>query len=287
MEVSTDNLRRHVEFLASQPRTPGSEAHATAQEHIASHFDEHGWSVHHETFEVEGSEGVNIHALDPGLAAETSTHTLIVGAHFDSQPNTPGADDNASAVAALLEIARLLAPGSESRRLHLVAYDLEEWGMVGSGHHARQLRQRGAPILGMIALEMLGFCATGPGSQQMPEELQGLYPDVGDFIGVVGNERSARLVEQVAAAMRGEPGLKVEALAVPGHGESLPPTRLSDHSPFWDADLPALMITDTSFFRNPHYHTPGDTPDTLDYDFLTRVTSGALRAIRAILGESL
>jgi hypothetical protein len=285
MQVSIDNLRHHVDFLASQPRPPGSEAHAAAQGHIASHFDEHGWTIHHETFQIEGAEGVNIHALNPGLAAETSMHTLIVGAHFDSRPDTPGADDNASAVAALLEIARLLAPAAASRRLQLVAYDLEEWGMLGSGHHVMQLKSRGAPIIGMIALEMLGFCVTDPGSQRMPGGLEGLYPDVGDFIGVVGNERSSSLVDQVATAMRNEPGLKVESLAAPGNGETLPPTRLSDHSPFWDGGLPALMITDTSFFRNPHYHTPADTPETLDYEFLARVTGGVVRAIRGILGE--
>jgi hypothetical protein len=113
--------------------------------------------------------------------------------------------------------------------------------------------------------------------------VRGLYPDVGNFIGVVGNEASADLLRVVTAALKGVPGLPVEYLAVPGNGLALPETRLSDHSSFWDAGLPALMLTDTSFLRNPHYHRASDTPDTLDYEFLARVTQGVCAAALQLL----
>jgi hypothetical protein len=110
-----------------------------------------------------------------------------------------------------------------------------------------------------------------------------LYPDVGNFIGVCGNEASRALVQAVAQGMKGVQGLPVESIAVPGKGEVLPEIRLSDHSSFWDRDYPALMITDTSFLRNPHYHQPSDTPETLDYPFLGKVTAGVCEAVRQIL----
>ncbi len=112
----------------------------------------------------------------------------------------------------------------------------------------------------MISLEMLGYTDHRPGSQQLPPHLKGLYPDVGDFIGVVGNEASKPLLAAVTAGLRRIDGLPVQSLAVPGDGTLLPVTRLSDHASFWDRGLPALMITDTSFFRNPHYHQPTDAP---------------------------
>ena len=135
----------------------------------------------------------------------------------------------------------------------------------------------------MISLEMLGYTDNRPGSQQLPAHLRGLYPDVGNFIGVVGNQASATLLAAVAEALRTVPGLPVEHLAVPGTGTMVPETRLSDHSSFWDCGFPALMVTDTSFLRNPHYHKATDTAATLDYPFLARVTLGVCEAVRGLL----
>ena len=118
----------------------------------------------------------------------------------------------------------------------------------------------------------------------MPPEIADNYPDTGDFIGIVGNERSVSLLEKAAAGLKRVPELPFESLIVPGNGELLPETRLSDHSPFWDAGHQALMITDTSFYRNPHYHQPTDTADTIDFDFLTQVTAGVYQAMRIVLG---
>ena len=165
-------------------------------------------------------------------------------------------------------------------RLLLAAYDREEDGLLGSDRHSRQID---SAIKGMISLEMLGYTDTRPGSQQLPPHLNGLYPDVGDFIGVVGNEASRSLVVAVTAGLKRIDGLPVQSMVVPGDGTLLPVTRLSDHASFWDRRLPAVMITDTSFFRNPHYHQPTDVPATLDYSFLARVTAGVRLAVWDLL----
>ncbi len=277
-------LRGHVAALASAPRPAGSDGHREAQVYIEGRLQAAGFAVRREPFRASGSlSGVNL--LASPLPDQPDLPLLIVAAHYDSTPRTPGADDNASAVAALLELAGwvrplLAADGRWRARLQLAAYDLEEEGLLGSYHHARRLTER---VAGMLSLEMLGYTDHRPGSQRLPPHLAGLYPDVGDFIGVVGNQASKDLLEAVAGGLRQVPGLPVEALAVPGTGEGLLVSRLSDHASFWDAGLPALMVTDTSFFRNPHYHQPSDTPDSLDYPFLARVTAGVCLAVRDIL----
>jgi hypothetical protein len=192
-------------------------------------------------------------------------------------------------VAALLELAAWIGPQLQKARpltcrLQLVAYDLEEYGLVGSFVHSRAIQQARTPLRGMISLEMLGYTDHRPGSQKLPGHLAKLYPNVGNFIGVCGNDASLELLQVVTQGMKKIPGLPVECLAVPGKGELLPEVRLSDHSSFWDRDYQALMITDTSFFRNPHYHQASDTPQTLDYPFLAMVTAGVGEAIQYLLG---
>ncbi len=167
--------------------------------------------------------------------------------------------------------------------MQLAAYDLEEYGLLGSQSHARELRQADAPLLGMIALEMLGYADHRPGSQRLPPLVAGRYSDVGNFIGVLGNEASQALVGACSEALRTVDGLPVESLVVPGRGEWLPMVRRSDHSSFWDQDYPAIMLTDTSFLRNPHYHKASDTPETLDYPFLAKVTAGVCVAVERLL----
>jgi Zn-dependent M28 family amino/carboxypeptidase len=211
-----------------------------------------------------------------------------VGAHYDSTPGTPGADDNASGVATLLELAAWAGPLLQSAapfrsRLQLVAYDLEEYGLIGSTVHSRELRRAGTAVRGMISLEMLAYTDSRPGSQRLPRHLAHLYPNVGNFIGVCGNQDSLALVQAVTEAMKTVAGLPVESIAVPGRGEVLPEVRLSDHSSFWDQGYTALMITDTSFFRNPHYHQRSDTPGTLDFPFHAKVTAGVCEAVRRLL----
>jgi Zn-dependent M28 family amino/carboxypeptidase len=277
-------LRQHVETLARTPRVPGTAEHFAAEDYIRRHLSQAGFQVSVEHFQEAGFVGANL--LTEPRPTTTNLPLLIVGAHYDSVQQSPGADDNASAVAALLELAAWIGPtlGTTGRtRLQLVAYDLEEYGMVGSHIHCRRLHHEGVALRGMISLEMLGFIDSKPGSQRLPQALAHLYPDVGNFIGIVGNENSRSLLGTVTAAMKLSPGLPVQSLAVPGNGESFFETRLSDHSAFWDHGYEALMITDTSFFRNPHYHQRTDTPDTLDYAFLAKVTEGVCKSVEALL----
>jgi Zn-dependent M28 family amino/carboxypeptidase len=221
----------------------------------------------------------------PNIIAEPANNNpdaplFIVGAHYDSVFGSPGADDNATGVAALLEIARVVK--HHRLRLQFVAFNLEEEGMLGSAHYAGILAANKVNLAGMISLEMLGFKSDTPGSQQLPAGYESLYPRTGNFIGVVGNERSRELCETVVAAMKTVEALPVESLVVPGNGEILAPVRLSDHSPFWDLGFRALIITDTSWFRNPHYHQKTDTIETLDLEFLAKVTEAITRAIEAL-----
>ena len=278
-------LRRHVEVLAQAPRLPTSRAHRDAQDYIAKHLQDGGFAVEEASDTPEGVPCTNLLAR---LLPENAARPLVVvGAHYDSVRNSPGADDNASAVAALLELARWIGPelrnAGRFARLQLVAYDLEEYGFVGSEMHCRQLEKQGVELRGMISLEMLGYTDRRPGSQKLPPELVGRYPDVADFIGVVGNEASQSMLDVVVPALKSVPGLPVQSIAVPSKGETLPPVRLSDHSPFWDHGYKALMITDTSFLRNPHYHQTTDTPETLDYGFLAKVTAGVCAAVWQLL----
>jgi hypothetical protein len=199
----------------------------------------------------------------------------LVGAHYDTVPGTPGADDNGSAVAALLECARVATEVAPQGRLCFVAFNCEEDGVLGSIDFVREevvaggLRVREAHVL-----EMVGFCDPRPGSQRVPVEVPVRVRDTGDFLGLVANGRSHRALGGVLRAARTYvPELPVLGLQVYcGVEKRLPPLLRSDHAPFWAAGIPALMWTDTSEFRNPHYHRPSDLPETLDYSFLAGVT---------------
>lgn len=278
-------LRQHVAALAATPRPPGGAAHRQAREYVHAQLQQTGFATEDATYHTALMPVPGINVLTRPEPDRPDLPLVIVGAHYDSLAETPGADDNASAVAALLELARWLGPRLRTEegwqaRLQLAAYDQEENGLLGSNHHSRQVQ---GPLRGMISLEMLGYTDDRPGSQHIPERLAGLYPDVGNFIGVVANDASVGLLETVTNGMKQIEGLPVECLAVPGDGELIAESRLSDHASFWDRRQPALMITDTSFFRNPHYHQSTDTADTLDYAFLARVTAGVCVAVRELL----
>ena len=295
MKTDLNRLRRHIEILSEAPRPAGSRELEHARSYVAEQFEAAGWTVQQHAFDAQSDQdefcfsGINLIARQPEHPVKDGPR-LCVGAHVDSVPNSPGADDNASAVAALLEIARLIPenrPGETKLELELVAFDLEENGMLGGAEHARLSQETGVDLRGMVSLEMLGYCDHQPNSQQLPRTLKGLYPDTGNFIAVVGNQNSGELIERFRDGMQHVPELPVETLQVPSNGDFLQATRLSDHSPFWDAGYSAVMITDTSFMRNPHYHLPSDTLQTLDMQFLHRVAEGALEAVRHILATGL
>jgi hypothetical protein len=281
LENLASTLRAHVERLAATPREPGTEAHRQARTYIRAHLERAGFTVRDSVHDFQG--GLCHSLLTEPLPADPALPLVVIGAHYDTVTGSPGADDNASAVAALLELAAWLGPrlgeaGPWHARVQLAAYDLEEYGLIGSYLHSGEIQAQGIALRGMISLEMLGYTDHRPKSQRLPPMVAHLYPNVANFIGVLGTEASAGLLKVVVGAMKTIPGLPVEFLAVPGDGRILPETRLSDHSSFWDRGYPALMLTDTSFLRNPHYHQTSDTPDTLDYPFLARVTEGVRQA---------
>jgi Zn-dependent M28 family amino/carboxypeptidase len=212
--------------------------------------------------------------------------SIVLGAHYDTVVGTPGADDNASGVAGLIELARQLKDYSNAHTIRFVAFPHEEppyfyTHQMGSRQYARQLKEQGENVLVMLSLEMLGYA--GEGYRQLyPAPLMrliGRYPKHGDFIALVGNLRSLGMMTVVRRAMRERCNVGVETLSAPGF---LPPLFLSDHSSFWKAGYPALMVTDTAFLRNPHYHKESDTVETLNFDFFSEVVDGVHAAVLAL-----
>ncbi|MFM8605017.1 MAG: M20/M25/M40 family metallo-hydrolase [Cyanobium sp.] len=203
---------------------------------------------------------------------------LLVAAHYDGPLHSIGADDNASGLAALLELAQRWAADPPRRPVWIVAFDQEEWGCLGSKALAAELKRRRQPLELMVSLEMLAFTGT---EQRYPvPALRWIYGRRADFIAVIGNLQSLPRLPGLAHRLGRH--VRTRVLAVPLKGRILPDVRRSDHSPFWDAGYRAVMITDTSFLRNPHYHRMSDTIATLNLDFFSRVTEGLARALGSV-----
>jgi Zn-dependent M28 family amino/carboxypeptidase len=244
-----------------------------------------GYAPTDEPFESQGKPVHNIVAENRGHAAEGEI--VVVGAHYDTVLGSPGANDNGSGVAALLELARLLADRPLPRTLRFVAFVNEEAPFsytdeMGSLVHARGARARGEHIQAMLSLETIGSYSDAPGSQHYPFPLSLFYPDTANFIGFVGNLGSRGLVRRALRTFRQTTAFPSEGAAVPA---SIPGVGWSDHWSFWQAGYPAIMVTDTAFYRYAHYHTGGDTPDRVDYDRTARVVAGLARAIAELGGS--
>ena len=214
---------------------------------------------------------VNIIAEHRGTGE--SSRILELGAHYDTVDDSPGADDNASGVAAILEIARVLSAVETKRTVRFCFFALEEHGRDGSYYHVEQFRNRSEELDGAIILEMIGYATAQPDTQATPARIPLLFspPTTGNFIAVVGNFRSGGLGNRFErAAKHYVPALPYfSANRVGGFFKD---ALRSDHKPYWDKGYRAIMLTDTANFRNPHYHTASDVPDTLNYEFLHRVT---------------
>jgi Zn-dependent M28 family amino/carboxypeptidase len=223
--------------------------------------------------------GGNFRNVIGKLGDPSSKPAIVVGAYFDSVQGSPGADDNASGVAVLLETARVLSKTRLRSQILFCAFQLEEFNMIGSRHFARKLKKTGARVDAMMSLEMIGYTDSRPGSQKYPAGLGWLYPDRGDFIGVISNWNSNSLARNFAQSLRQVDGLLVETLSLPGNGALVPAASLSDHAPFWDLGFPALLITDTAFLRNPNYHRASDSLETLNMNFMTKVCEGVIRGV--------
>lgn len=269
------SILKHLEALVGE-RNPFSTPDPLEQAagYIAHQLQSMGLAVSREEVAFEGTISHNIFGLQEGT--DPSAGTFILGAHYDSVQGSPGADDNASAIAALLEVARCLEGTSVKGSILFTAFTLEEYGFIGSHQMAARLKESGESISGMISLEMLGYRTREPGSQTYPTYVDPTqFPDTGDFIAVVGNEPSQALAFGLAKALKATtPDLGVESLVLPGRADDFVEVRLSDHCPFWEHDFKAAMLTDTAFFRNPHYHQATDTLETLDIDFIRDICAG-------------
>ena len=223
-----------------------------------------------------GIEGLNLILEIPGKQAGPP---ILIGAHYDSVPGSPGADDNASGVAALMELARRFVEDPPGRPVWLVAFDLEEWGMRGSRALAEEFKRDGPRPSWMASLEILGYRRPEPKSQRYPFPFGWFYPDRGDFILMLGNVRAHRLMGRMAETFH-RVGMRTERFTLPFNGWVIPASRLSDQSPFWDIGVAAVMLTDTAWLRNPHYHRSTDTADTLDLEFMAGTVEGLEKFIR-------
>jgi len=271
-----DRLFEHLLTLA-QPR------HArwsplgllTVRDYVREQLGRWG-AVEEHGFGQDSDRGTNLILRLPGR--EPALEPLLVAAHYDGPLQSPGADDNASAVAALLELAHTWSDAPPRRPVWLVAFDQEEWGMLGSRALAGELRSQQVALALMVSLEMLGYTAE---EQRYPlPGMELLYGARGDFIAVVGNLDSRPVLEALRQRMNLH--VRTQVLPVPLRGRLLPEVRLSDHSSFWDEGYDAVMVTDTSFLRNPHYHKPTDTVATLDLPFLAAVTAALADGLAAL-----
>lgn len=277
-EVNLDRLKQDVKFLTSTPLPRNYKNLKILKDvigHITTAFKETTEHVETHTFRInQGPEYQNIIASFGPRDAER----FIIGAHYDVFGDYPGADDNASGVAAILEIARLLKNEKNlQNRIDLVAFALEEPPFfasedMGSSHYARKIHSEKAKVKMMLALDMIGYFSDKPQSQKRPIPLQTIYPSTGNFISVVGGVTHLKDVHKIKKLMKeGSPDLRVEAVAAP---TNIPGVDFSDHRNLWEFGYPGLMITDTAFYRNPNYHNKNDTPDTLDFHRMADVVIG-------------
>jgi Zn-dependent M28 family amino/carboxypeptidase len=248
---------------------------AAAADFITGSLESFGFTVIPQAYEVDGHQVRNIIAEREGL--EEPDHVLILGAHYDTRVETPGADDNASGVAVLLELARLHAQTPFRKTVRFIAFTLEEAPYfrtrhMGSRVYVRSLKDRGEQVEAMISLEMLGYYSQEEGSQSYPFFwLRWWHPSEGNFITVVSNFSSTDLRDDVRDALKASMDLPVETFTGPWW---IPGVDLSDHGSFWNEDYPAVMLTDTAFYRNPHYHERTDRPETLDYQAMGELVQG-------------
>ena len=287
MNSLESRLRTIVENLCTSERNTGIRPQGLhrAADFLEASFREMGLVTTRQEFQADGVLGANIDAVFPVYSGHDSPH-LVIGAHYDSAPGTVGADDNASAVAILLETALILKDCPAAAHLRFVAYANEEpphftQATMGSRVHAKACRARGDKVAGMICLESLGVFTDEPESQSLgllgffdiPEELDrlcrlcGIDPTVGNFLAVVGNELSRDFLRSFDSVF--ERDAKLPALSTDFMGDFL---RLSDHLSYWDEGYPAIMLTDTAMCRNTHYHEPGDTPEKLNYPVMALLT---------------
>ncbi len=275
-------MKETVQFL-TQIQPPRTYAHLTTLNRVADYikarFEKIGLEVSFQEFEVDGNVYKNVIAvLNPQYE-----QTLLFGGHYDVCGEIPGADDNASAVAGIIESARQLYDYREKLpfRVEFIAYVLEEppyfnTPQMGSYVHAQSLLDEGREIIGLINYEMIGYFSDEPGSQEYPvDEMEKIYGDIGNFIAITANPASALFLEQLNIGAM-EAKLPVYEMVLP---DALADITSSDHLNYWEMGFNAVMVTDTAHFRNPHYHQPTDTMETLDFEKMGYVVDAVVEAV--------
>lgn len=276
-----ERLRKHVAAVASaehNTRTP--ERLEAVARYIEAELRAAGYAVRSQSYDSGGGLVRNLEAVLAGREARS----IVLGAHYDSVFGAPGANDNGSGVAALLELARACAGAKPRHTLRFAFFANEEppyfaTAAMGSRVYVDELLGRGDAVAAMFSLETIGYYSERPGSQRYPFPLGFFYPDRGDFIAFVANLASRPLLHRALAAFRREARFPSEGVAAP---EFIPGVDWSDQWSFWRRRIPAVMITDTAPYRYPHYHLPSDTPDRVDYERLARLTSALERMLRAL-----
>jgi Zn-dependent M28 family amino/carboxypeptidase len=283
--VTSTNLKNHVSYLAG---TIGERnlfhynALRLASQYIEDSLKTLGYEIHSQEYTVDGVRVRNVIAEIRGISSPGEI--VVVGAHYDTVFECPGADDNTSGVAGLLELARLLKGSNPSRTIRFVAFVNEEppyfqTGNMGSWVYAKQAHAQKENIVAAISLETIGMYSDKEGSQHYPEGFASFYPAKGNFIAFVGNLSSRSLVRQAIRTFRRTTLFPSEGTAAP---ESIGGIGWSDHWSFWQEGFSAIMITDTAIFRNRNYHRPSDKPDTLDYERMSRVVCGIMNVVKEI-----
>lgn len=273
-------LRSHVTMLSDTigPRAIGrDDSLKRTADYLVGQFEKTGWSVRRLGYPVRGVMCENLEVERRG--ATRPEEIVVIGAHYDSVMMTPGADDNASGVAALLALARMFAKPEHSpaRTLRFVAFVNEEpyyfqTRLMGSRVYARACKERGDNIVAMLSLESIGYYSDKRGTQHYPSFLVALLrPSRGNFLAFVGNRSSKELVRQVTKTFERSKTLPSESASLPDEVQGM---GWSDHWSFWQEGYQAVMVTDTATFRNPHYHQPTDKPDTLNFPAFTSAVIG-------------
>ena len=278
------NLRRHIAAIASREHNLFHPAELEASAlYIEKTLASLGYVVAAQRYSVQGKEVRNIEVEFKG--GTRASEIVVVGAHYDSVAGAPGANDNGSGVAAVLELARLLKDAEPARTLRFVTFVNEEppfahSNAMGSRQYARRAGERGENVVAMFSLETIGYYAEHAGSQRFPFPLGFFYPSTGNFIAFVSNLSSRALLHEALASFRRHAAFPSEGVAAPAF---IPGVDWSDHWSFWKEGYPALMVTDTAPYRYPHYHTMQDTPDKVDYERLARVVTGLHGMLRELV----
>jgi hypothetical protein len=281
------HLEGHVRILASEIGERNiwrPEQLAMAADYIKKTWSKQGYAVREQEYKVEGISSRNLEV--ELLGSQQPEQIIIIGAHYDSVRGSPGANDNGSGVAALLELSRLFSAKTPRITVRFVAFVNEEPPFflsrrMGSRVYAARARQNNEQIIAMLSLETIGYYSDTPGSQSYPFPLGFFYPDTANFIAFVSNIRSRHLLKQAADAFSKHTSFPAQRVAAPAWVTGI---GWSDQWSFWREGYPAIMVTDTAFFRYDHYHTVTDTPDKLVYGKMAIVVDGLSRLLAELAG---